>query len=584
MSAPICLIPARGGSTGLRDKNLRTVGGLTLVARAVLAARELRRLAGLRDLAIVVDTDSEAIAEEGRRWGAEVPFLRPAELAGDHVPTAVNTLAALERLKGGGRAVEDVILLQPTSPLRAGADVLACWREYDRSAAPSVISLVDETHSPDLALRLEAGGTVHWRSGAEPPKRRQDTAAAYRPSGAVYVISHELLRRERRFIVPGLTRGVILPASRAVDVDTADDLAEAEARLAAAPTRSFALGGRTIGEGYSCFVVAEAGVNHNGDVEQAHRLVDVAAEAAADAVKFQTFDPERLVSPQAGKAAYQTANTGSAGSQLEMLRGLALPREALAPLAAHAQERGLLFLSTPFDEESADLLDRLGMPAFKVPSGELTNHPFVAHVASRGKPVLMSTGMSTLAEVAAAVQVVRENGDPPLALLHCVTSYPAAPADCNLRAMASMRAAFGVPVGWSDHTEGIEVSVAAVAAGAAVLEKHFTLDRTLPGPDHRASLEPGELSAMVRTIREIEAAMGDGVKRPAAAELANTAAARRSLHVSRALPQGHVLDQNDLIALRPGTGLSPALRDRLVGRKLRVALQRGEMLAEGHLD
>jgi sialic acid synthase SpsE len=224
------------------------------------------------------------------------------------------------------------------------------------------------------------------------------------------------------------------------------------------------------------------------------------------------------------------------------------------------------------------------MPAFKVPSGELTNHPFVAHVASRGKPVLMSTGMSTLAEVAAAVQVVRENGDPPLALLHCVTSYPAAPADCNLRAMASMRAAFGVPVGWSDHTEGIEVSVAAVAAGAAVLEKHFTLDRTLPGPDHRASLEPGELSAMVRTIREIEAAMGDGVKRPAAAELANTAAARRSLHVSRALPQGHVLDQNDLIALRPGTGLSPALRDRLVGRKLRVALQRGEMLAEGHLD
>jgi N-acetylneuraminate synthase/N,N'-diacetyllegionaminate synthase len=400
----------------------------------------------------------------------------------------------------------------------------------------------------------------------------------------VYVISHELLRRERRFIVPGLTRGVILPASRAVDVDTADDLAEAEARLAAVPTRSFALGGRTIGEGYSCFVVAEAGVNHNGDVEQAHRLVDVAAEAAADAVKFQTFDPERLVSPQAGKAAYQTANTGSAGSQLEMLRGLALPREALAPLAAHAQERGLLFLSTPFDEESADLLDRLGMPAFKVPSGELTNHPFVAHVASRGKPVLMSTGMSTLAEVAAAVQVVRENGDPPLALLHCVTSYPAAPADCNLRAMASMRAAFGVPVGWSDHTEGIEVSVAAVAAGAAVLEKHFTLDRTLPGPDHRASLEPGELSAMVRTIREIEAAMGDGVKRPAAAELANTAAARRSLHVSRALPQGHVLDQNDLIALRPGTGLSPALRDRLVGRKLRVALQRGEMLAEGHLD
>jgi N-acetylneuraminate synthase/N,N'-diacetyllegionaminate synthase len=584
MSAPICLIPARGGSKGLRDKNLRTVGGLTLVARAVLAARDLRRLSGVRDLAIVVDTDSEAIAEEARRWGAEVPFLRPTELAGDDVPTAVSTLAAVERLRGGGRAAEDLILLQPTSPLRTGADVLACWREYDRSTTPSVISLVEEAHSPDLVLRLDARGRVSWHSGAEPPNRRQESAAAYRPSGAVYVISQELLRRERRFILPGLTRGVILPRERAVDVDTADDLAEAEARLDVPSTRSCALGERTIGKGQPCFVIAEAGVNHNGDVVLAHRLVDVAAEAGADAVKFQTFDPERLVSPAAGKAAYQIVNTGSAESQLEMLRGLVLPREALAPLAAHAKTRGLLFLSTPFDEDSVDLLDSLGMPAFKVPSGELTNHPFVAHVASKGRPVLMSTGMSTLAEVAAAVQVVRESGDPALALFHCVTSYPAAAADCNLRAMAAMRTAFGVPVGWSDHTEGTQVGLAAVAAGAAMLEKHFTLDRTMPGPDHRASLEPGELSAMVRMIREVEAAMGDGVKRPAAAELANAAAARRSLHASRALPPGHVLHEADLIALRPGTGLSPALRDRLVGRKLRVGLKRGEMLAEGHLD
>jgi sialic acid synthase SpsE len=224
------------------------------------------------------------------------------------------------------------------------------------------------------------------------------------------------------------------------------------------------------------------------------------------------------------------------------------------------------------------------MAAFKVPSGELTNHPLVAHVASKGKPVLMSTGMSTLAEVAEAVQVVRENGDPPLALFHCVTSYPAAPADCNLRAMATMRAAFGAPVGWSDHTQGIDISLTAVATGAAVLEKHFTLDRAMPGPDHRASLEPGELSAMVHIIREIERALGDGVKRPAPTELANTAAARRSLHASRALPPGHVLDRADLVALRPGTGLSPALRDRLVGRRLRVGVERGEMLAEGHLD
>jgi N,N'-diacetyllegionaminate synthase len=312
--------------------------------------------------------------------------------------------------------------------------------------------------------------------------------------------------------------------------------------------------------------------------------VDVAADAGADAIKFQTFDPERLVSPLARKAEYQVSNTGSTESQLDMLRRLVLPEAALAPLAAQAQERGLIFLSTPFDEASADLLEQLGMAAYKVPSGEITNHELVAHVAAKGKPVLMSTGMSTLAEVAAAVQVVREHGDPPLALLHCVSSYPAAVADSNLKAIGAMRTAFGVPVGWSDHTEGIQVSLAAVAAGADVLEKHFTLDRGLPGPDHRASLEPGELASLVQSVRAIESAMGDGVKRPTDAELANSAAVRRSLHASRPLAAGHVLAATDLVALRPGTGLPPALRDRLVGRRLRVGVDRGEMLSERHLD
>ena len=581
--SPVCLIPARGGSKGLPDKNLRAVGGLSLVGRAVLAARAFGRLAGLDDLPIVVDTDSDAIAEEARRWGALVPFLRPPELAGDTVPTADSSLAALERLESQGSAVGDVILLQATSPLRSGADVLACWREYDTRRAPSVISLVLAEHQPEIALRRDPGGTVQWNSG-EPPARRQDSPEAYRPSGAVYVISHALLKRERRFIVPGVTRGVILPRERSVDVDTVEDLAEAEARLAARRAAPFRLGGRTIGEGHPCFVIAEAGVNHNGDADLAHRLVDAAADAGADAVKFQTFDPERLVSPLARKAEYQIANTGSSESQLEMLRRLVLPHDVLAPLAARAARRGLLFLSTPFDEASADVLEGIGVPAFKVPSGEVTNHPFVAHVAAKGKPVLMSTRMSTLAEVAAAVEVVRENGDPPLALFHCVSSYPAAAADCNLRAIGAMKAAFGVPVGWSDHTEGIQVSLAAVAAGANLLEKHVTLDRGLPGPDHRASLEPGELAELVESVRQVESALGDGVKRPAASERANVAVVRRSLHAVRPLPAGHVLAAADLIALRPGTGLSPALRDRLVGRTLWVAVERGEMLIERHLD
>lgn len=584
MSATLCLIPARGGSKGLPGKNLRPVGGISLVGRATLAAREFARLAGLAEVRVFVDTDDETIAEEARRWGASVPFLRPPELAGDTVPTVVSVIAALERLESGGDRIRDVILLQPTSPLRTGEDILACWRRYDPVRSPSVIAVVSAEHPLELALRRGPDGVLQWAAGEAPPSRRQDSPPAWWPSGAVFISTPALLRQARTFIVPGVTLGVDLPRSRSVDVDSAEDLAEADARLAGRPCSVLRLGSRTIGPGHPCFLIAEAGVNHNGDVELAHRLVDVAADAGADAVKFQTFDPDLLVSPQAPKADYQIATTGATESQLDMLRRLVLPHDALAALAAHAAERGLLFLSTPFDEGSADFLEGLGMPAFKVPSGEVTNHAFVAHLAAKGKPVLMSTGMANLSEVAQAVHLVREHGDPPLGLFHCVTSYPAPPADCNLRAIGTMAAAFRVPVGWSDHTEGLRVSLAAVAAGATLLEKHFTLDRGLPGPDHRASLEPEELTELVRAVREVESALGDGTKRPMPSELVNTPVARRSLHAARPLPVGHVLAAGDLAALRPGTGLSPALRDRVVGRRLRVALEGGEMLSEAHLE
>ena len=576
----VCLVPARGGSKGLPGKNLRTAGGVSLVGRAILAAREFARLAAMPDLYIFVDTDAEAIAAEARRWGASVPFLRSPELAGDAVPTSATTLAAIERLEHQGLAADAVVLLQPTSPLRSGGDVLACWREFDAATRPSVISVAATEHPAAIALRRRDDGVVEWQVGGAAPARRQDAGETYWPSGAVYVITAALLRREQQFIVPGVTRGVILPRARSLDVDTADDLSLAEAVLAAQPVEPLRLGGRPIGPGHPCFVIAEAGVNHNGDPAVAHRLIDVAADAGADAVKFQTFDPERLVTAAAPKAAYQLANTGATESQLAMLRRLVLAPEALEPLAAHAASRGLLFLSTPFDEGSADLLETLGVPAFKISSGEVTNHPFLEQLARKGKPLLLSTGMSTLAEVAEAVEAVRAGGGPPLALLHCVSNYPAAPAECNLRAMETMRRAFGVPVGWSDHTEGLRVSLAAVAAGASLLEKHFTLDRGLPGPDHRASLEPGELAALVTAVRETESTLGDGDKRPMASEAAIAAVVRRSVHAARALPAGHVLAEDDLVALRPGTGLPPAMRRRLVGRTLRVSVEGGEMLQE----
>jgi len=347
--------------------------------------------------------------------------------------------------------------------------------------------------------------------------------------------------------------------------------------------RPVEVAGRRVGSGAPCFVIAEAGVNHNGDLGLAHRLVDAAAAAGADAVKFQTFDPARLVTAHASKAEYQTRNMGSDESQYEMLLRLVLSREAHQELRRHAEERGLIFLTTALHGERGDFLKRLEDSAFKVPSGELTNHPFLAHLARKGRTLLISTGMSTLEEVGAALEIVRAAGSTPAAVLHCVSSYPAAPADCNLRAMETMRQTFGIPVGWSDHTLQVTVATAAVALGAAILEKHLTLDQSLPGPDHKASLEPHQFTELVKVVREAEAALGDGIKRPTVAEAEVARHARRGLHVTRDLAAGHVLTRNDVAALRPAGGLSPADAPRVVGRLLRRALASGEMLNESDL-
>jgi sialic acid synthase SpsE len=343
-----------------------------------------------------------------------------------------------------------------------------------------------------------------------------------------------------------------------------------------------ALGHRTLGGGSPCYVIAEAGVNHNGEVALARRLVDAAAEAGADAVKFQTFDPTALAAVDAPCAEYQGG--ADAGPQRAMLERLTLTAEAHRELKARAEARGLVFLSSPFDERSADLLADLGVVALKVPSGEVTNLSFLRYLARKGRPLLVSTGMCDLDDVRAAVDAVRSAADPPLALFHCVSSYPAAAADANLRAMDTLRESFGCPVGFSDHTPGIAVSLAAVALGAELIEKHLTLDRSMSGPDHAASLEPAELAALVRGVREVEAARGDGVKRPRPAELAVAQVARKSLHYRVDLAQGARLGAGDLIALRPGTGVPPAMEEQMVGRRLRVPVRAGRALREEDLE
>jgi N,N'-diacetyllegionaminate synthase len=316
-------------------------------------------------------------------------------------------------------------------------------------------------------------------------------------------------------------------------------------------------------------IIAEAGVNHNGDMSMARRLIDVAAEAGADLVKFQTFQASRLVTTDAQKAEYQSNATGGDETQYAMLRKLELTREMHLELIDYCRTRGIGFFSTGFDEQSVDMLVELGLDRFKIPSGEITNLPYLRHVGHYGKPVILSTGMADLREIEMALDVLESAGTKraQITVLHCNTEYPTPMTDVNLRAMSTIRDTFGVEVGYSDHTLGIEVSIAAVALGATIIEKHFTLDRNLPGPDHKASLEPQELSAMVSAIRNIEAALGDGIKRPSPSESKNIAIARRSLVASREIRAGEVFTASNLAIKRPGTGISPMRWDDVLGRK-----------------
>lgn len=314
-------------------------------------------------------------------------------------------------------------------------------------------------------------------------------------------------------------------------------------------------------------IIAEAGVNHNGSLARAQKMVSVAAEAGADLVKFQSFVTDKSISRQAPKAHYQKGRTDPAESQFDMVRNLELSKEDHDELVAECRRRGIGFFSTAFDSDSLEMLLGLGLSIVKIPSGEITNLPFLRQVGRLGKDVLLSTGMATLGEVEAAIDVLERAGTPRtrMTVLHCTTEYPAPMGDVNLRAMQSLRAAFGVAVGYSDHTAGIEVALAAVAMGACVIEKHFTLDRNLPGPDHRASLEPGELKAMVAAIRHIEIAMGDGIKRVAPSEIQNKRIARKSLVAAQPIKRGEVFSDKNIAAKRPGTGISPMRWDEIMG-------------------
>lgn len=325
-------------------------------------------------------------------------------------------------------------------------------------------------------------------------------------------------------------------------------------------------------------IIAEAGVNHNGSMELAKKMVVAAKEAGADYVKFQTFIPEKLVSGDAKKADYQQETTGAGESQLEMLQKLALTQQDFVELQRYCTKTGIGFLSTPFDLESLDFLNTLPMDFWKIPSGEITNYPYLVRIAQTGKKIVMSTGMCEIEEIREALAVLEENGAGKVTLLHCNTEYPTPYEDVNLLAMRQMREAFHRPVGYSDHTRGIEVPIAAAALGAVVLEKHFTLDKTMEGPDHRASLDPAELKAMVMAVRHIEQSLGDGVKRRTASETKNINAARKSIVAAVPIHRGDVFTVDNLTVKRPGGGKSPMRWNQVIGQTAQRDYQTDEQI------
>jgi N-acetylneuraminate synthase/N,N'-diacetyllegionaminate synthase len=562
-------ILARGGSKRLPGKNLLEVGGVSLLGRAIQCARACAvRLPN--DCRVVVSTDDEDIANEARRWNAEIPFMRSPELASDTATSVAALSHLIDWYADRGEKFTEVALLQPTSPCRLTRDVMRCIDRYREDPAATCVSVSRHSNANE-SLRFELrDGTLHAPINTSSQSTDNSIVAL---NGAVYVCSPTWIQENESLCVSGRSMGIVVPAHRSIDVDVIDDLERAR--------QNHAENVPWLHD--HCFVIAEAGVNHNGCIDTARKLVEEAARAGADAIKFQTFSAERLATRSAPKAEYQKRNVEQDESQYAMLQRLELSPDNHRMLMKHCDKHNIRFLSSAFSNEDIDLLDELDLSAIKLGSAEITNHPLLAHAAGTLRPIILSTGCSWFEEVNAAIRVLKENGCADLVLLHCVSAYPAACEDVNLRAMTTLAHATQLPIGFSDHTEGIALVGAAVAMGARIIEKHFTLDRTADGPDHRASLEPAALKAMVETIRAVESALGDGIKRPTDSETNTRQVARRSLVAAKDLAIGTILRREHLTAKRPGTAIPPSEMERVLGQILVKEVQSDEPLTWSHL-
>jgi len=568
------LIPARGGSKGFPGKNLALLAGIPLVGWAArLALRAAQYHPGSR---VVCSTDDAAIADAAVTWGAEVPFIRPVELATDDASSIDVVRHALDHVEEDFGAVA---LLQPTSPLTAPKDVLAALELFSRSSSP-VVAVAELDHPVEWCCRLGLDSRIEMIA-RETVARRQLAEGSFCPSGAIYVASPEQIRT--RGFWTNDTRGLVMPRERSVDIDAPWDLAVAEAVLDARPVPAIEIGGRKIGPGHPCFIIAEAGVNHNGSLEMALQLVDAAAEAGADAVKFQLYRTDEQVTRNAGLAEYQKKTTHAA-TMAAMASDYEMPWCDHLVIRDHCQEVGIMYLASCFDQEAVDFYTSgIGGSALKVGSGEITNLPLLDYMATKRVPIILSCGMADMRDIERAVEVIGKSRDR-LALLHCVSSYPAGHEDLNLRAMTSMRRAFATVVGYSDHAPGTIAATVALALGASIVEKHFTLDKSLPGPDHAMSLDPGELNQFVHSLRLAEQSLGETSKRVQASEVGVQLAARRSLVSREAIAAGEPLSMTHVTFKRPGTGISPVDWHKAIGRKAKTAIPEDSVITWGMLE
>lgn len=579
------VIPARGGSKGITRKNIREVAGKPLIAYSIEQALRSRYLDG-----VFVSTEDDEIGRVARSYGAAI-IHRPLSLAEDD-SSSMDVLkhAVLFLDDRLGRRVENVVLLQATTPFRRVGDIDGAIKLFFDQEADSVVSVIQAPHSYNPCWAKEiVDGKLRLVSGKGGVfNRRQDLPVIYWHNGQIYMI-----RRDHLFAHGDWYEGTCLPylcpEETFVNIDhpwemkIAEELIYAE-RLERTKKISIKIGDRQIGHSERCFIIAEAGVNHNGRMDLARALVDAAAETGVDAVKFQFFDPRNVATAFTPMAPYQRVNMGGEESQQVMLQGLALSEENIRSLKQYTEEKGLIFLCTSHSGiREYEKLDAMGVLAHKVGSGDLLNLPVLRYLAGTGRPLIMGTGMATMEEVKEVHRFLRQNGNQEAVFLHCTTDYPCDFSEVNMNAMISMRRDLECPVGYSDHTLGTEIPVMAASLGACVIEKHFTLDRTLQGPDHRASALPWELKEMVSAIRNLERAKGDSEKRPTASEREISKMARKSLVYGNNLRAGTILQEGDIGVKRPGTGMSPLRYYQVLGRRVKRAVSRDELLSEHDL-